>query len=190
MGDEVIEQLHKADWTRISASLLKFVVMQAGKGPYPGGHTPDDVVCMAIYAVCAGKRPWNPTTHSLKSHLEWTVRSIISKKGLFGLKEALLMEFTDDDAALDVADQQESPAFCAGDRDCALALLADEITGDQQLQDLVEAIKMGCWKNAEIAELTGIDAARISELKRKLWRYAAKVSDVLTQNARKEADVP
>ncbi|MBU0677820.1 MAG: hypothetical protein KJ626_06855 [Verrucomicrobia bacterium] len=190
MGDEVIEQLQKADWLRIGASLLKFVLMRGGRGPYPGGHTPQDVVCMAISDVCTGNRPWDPKKHSLKSHLEWTVRSILSKKGLFGLKEASLMTFTDDNATLDVEDDRELPAFCNADREMALKSLGEEIRGDRELEDLVEAIKMDCWKNEEIGELTGIKPERVSELKRKLWRHIVKVSEKLIKNAPKEAEAP
>ena len=182
MDDTTLKMLNEADWDDIAARVLVYVRGQmTGKGlkVLPGGHTAEDVVQTAIARLFDGKRGWDPKRYpDICLHVQWIAKSLLSKKGLLGLKEKDTVEFVDTEETLDVA--------TTGDEDCAVGdetvarieELYREVAGDQRLRDVVTAIvEMGCEKSGEIADITGYSAAQVYELRRKLSWHVANMAE-------------
>ena len=127
MDDATLNMLNEADWDDIAPRVLVYVRGQmAAKGLWalPGGHTAEDVVQEAIKRLYDSKRGWDPARYpNLCLHIQWIAKSLMSTKGLLGLKERDTLKFVAPEDAMDVV--------TAEDGDCALgdetAAILDEL---------------------------------------------------------------
>lgn len=178
MDDTALKKIQEADWADISARVLSFVrgrMWANGMQILPGGHTPEDVVNVAIEKVLSGERRWDPVRHKdLRVHLEWIAKSLISDKGLAGAKDKSTVSFTDLNDTPDPEAPREDDCPLGDEMALRMEELHKDVDGNQELRDIVAAIELGCDKSGEIAEQTGIKEERVYELRRKLSRHAEK----------------
>jgi len=178
-----------SEWRKVAPRLLGFVKSKIGLGLLPKGHDAEDVVQMAFERIIAGSRSWNPEKVNLETHMKRSIlRSMLGSKGLPAVKDTDAGEFTDDEdfehlnsEGVSVRDVPQDP-IPEIDRTMAFTMLEDEIQGDKELADILAAIRMGCQKPADIAEMTGIPVKRVYGLKPKLADYANKVRLKLSDN--------
>ena len=178
-----------SEWRRVAPRLLGFVRSKMGLGLLPKGHDAEDVVQMAFERVIAGSRSWNPEKVDLETHMKRSIlRSMLGSKGLPAVKDTDAGEFTDEEDfehlnsdGVRIRDTPRNP-IPEMDKSAAFTMLEDEIQGDKELADVLAAIRMGCHKPADIAEMTDIPVKRIYGLKPKLAGYAGKVRLKLSDN--------
>lgn len=185
MADENLSVI-AAEWHRVAPRLLRFVRNRIGMGLLPKGHDAEDVVQMAFERLVSGARAWDAKQVDLETHMKQSIlRSMLGSKGLPAVKDTNAIEFTDEED-IDHLDENgvrisEVPRDSIPEMDKAAALTAleTEIEGDRELEDVLAAIRMGCWKPGEIAEMTGIDVKRIYWLQQKLAARAEKARSTL-----------
>lgn len=171
-----------AEWRRVAPRLLSFVKRKIGCGFLPKGHDAEDVVQMAFERLMAGSRTWNPDKVDLETHMTQSIlRSMLGSKGLPAVKDTAAGEFTDEEDlnhlnvdGLRTCDASRDP-ISDMDKAAAFTMLEQEVQGDAELKDVLAAIRMGCSKPADIAEMTGFDVKRVYWLQQKLADYADKV---------------
>ena len=182
MDTETLDSLQKADWPFILQRLLRYTFFLAGKRKLPAGYEAEDIVEVAVFKVFTEERPWQRERCSLLGHLRGSVRSIMSEKGLFGLKSQKAMVFTDDESILDFFKQTVESDYVGEDPQQAWSCLMQAVAGDKELEDLVAAIQMVGWKTAQIAEMTGWPSNKISKLKSRLWDFEDKARTLFEEN--------
>lgn len=172
----------ETEWRRIAPRLLTHVRWKIGYGLLPKGHDAEDVVQMAFERLLAGSRSWDPDKIDLETHMKQSIlRSMLGSKGLPTVKDAGGGEFTDEEdlghlnsAGIHSRDAQRD-AISEMDKAEAFNLLGQEVQEDEELRDVLEAIRMGCSKPAEIAAITGFEVKRVYWLMPKLAGYTTKV---------------
>ena len=90
MGSDVARRLHEADWDSLLPRLLWYALTNIYEPArlLPGGRSAEDIVQEAVAKAFSGDRKWDPVRQpDLEAHLRSTIDSILSSKGIFGLKE-------------------------------------------------------------------------------------------------------
>jgi len=174
MDDQTLTLLRNADWVDLSLRLRRFIVHTWGK-MLPAGYTPDDVVAEVIEKTFREERPWDPTKRSLATHLRWCIKSTLSKKGLYGLKENNVMTFTNDDAQLEPEPDVTAETVSDLDKQQAWEALEKEIAGNKDLVDFRDGIISG-MTNKEIGQLLDKSPQQAAELRRRFDRYVVKAA--------------
>jgi hypothetical protein len=176
MRERELELLRKADWDEISARLLHWVDIVASRRPLPCGFDSEEIVRLAVGKLWSEDRDWDSEKHpDLLAHLKWIVKSLLSNKGLYALKDAQKVEFTDDPATLDPPVESETDALGQDEQVLAWQALEEEFVGDKEMQLYLAMIRKGEDKPSRISELTGIPVARVYELPRKLDTHLPSV---------------
>jgi len=187
MDAGTLTRIKEADWASIAPRLLRYVKNRIGDSVLPTGLTAEDVVQKAIERLFSPKgRQWNPEKQpDLYLYMRSVLQSMLSSKGLYGLKDDEVTEFIEEDRDIHLTRDGVKTGDCgerinALDRAGAFRLLEEEVRGDKELEDLLVAIHMGCTMPADMSELSGIPVRKIYELQRKLGRHAAKVAQQLS----------
>lgn len=180
MDSDVVKRLYEADWDMLVPKLVrhaKFNIYDPSR-LLPGGQSAEDIVQEAVAKVISGERKWDPVKHpDLEAHLKSIIDSMLSRKGLFGLKEWEAMANVDDPEEWErIAARCQNIDGLAHDAEVFIAAMRDNMQGDAELNDLFDAVIEGFDKPGDISELTGIPVERVYELRRKLER---RRSDVL-----------
>lgn len=179
-----------AKWKELTPSLLYYAESRIRNCPWRGvpvtaasggrlcvdGLGADDILQLAVQRFLSGQRTYDHSV-SLDRNLTRAIRSIVWSANK-SCRRAPLLEMPPDDQIADAADR-----FPGHDPAPDVAVMAAEqsaiekrtlmefeqtLTGDTELQRLVEAYKVGKFTPREVEEYTCIPAARVSELKRKL----------------------
>ena len=145
---------------------------------------------MAFERLLSGGRAWDPTKVDLETHMRQSIlRSMLGSKGLPSVRDASAVEFTEVEDSdhlngdgVRSADAVRDPIH-EMDKAAAFTMLEKDIQGDRELEDVLSAVRIGCRKPGEIAEMTGIDVKRVYWLQQKL---AARADSVRLQMAGKQ----
>jgi hypothetical protein len=173
----------------------------------PGGETPDSIVSSAFEKVLAGDRVWNSEKNpDFKKYMFDVIDSLLSHLATGG-ENKLFVNEKDDVDVLAVAEEgfvsssikgqyrnadwlvrkqltPEEEAIAGEEKEFNSQVLRgiyDLIADDAELVAVVEAMRCGYEKSADIAEHTGIAVERIYNARKRLDRVAAK--------ARKQFDI-
>ncbi len=144
------------------------------------GKSADDFVKDAFEALIKGRRTYDEQL-DLETNLKRTIESLIwnwkkksDRKPLLDHKTTVGEDGTEFDP-IGLAADSTTTGISAAElnelRENQNRLLADfkvSLEGDPELTELLEAYENGFTKPADIEELTGIPAKRVSELKRKI----------------------
>lgn len=203
MDDRLVEIVQSADWKRLTPRLENYadwilrrylwrgLRVEVGKSGQllVAGKSADDFVTEALDALLNGPRTYNFDL-SLETNLQRTIKSSIwnwkkksDAKPLLDWKKAETEEGEEFNPIMSAVDEESvrTPEAVRVERlrhqqiliaECEAALKSDE-----ELSLLFDAYKNGFFKPAEIEELTGISASRVSELKRKLVGKMAHLKD-------------
>lgn len=181
MNDDARQPNGDKGWEQLSLKLLRFARLQAKTKPLTQACSPEDAVQQAIQLFLEGKRKWNPEKCGFAQFMRGIIMSIMSSKGLTGMKADKNIDVTyEQDDLKNIPDEHVSN-ISNNDKERAFETLLACIGDDKELQDLVAALQMGYEKTAEIAEIMRIQPQRISELKRKVGRYVAKAASVFSE---------
>jgi hypothetical protein len=179
MGSDVARRLHEADWDSLIPRLLRYARANIYEPTrlLPGGRSAEDIVQEAVAKAFSGDRKWDPARKpDLEAHLRGTIDSILSSKGIFGLKEWEAVSNVEDPSEWErFASRLPNLGGVCHDAAVALAALQESIRGDQELNDVLDAVVEGFDKSGDIADVTGIPVARVYELQRKLERRRSAV---------------
>jgi DNA-directed RNA polymerase specialized sigma24 family protein len=180
MGSDVIKRLYEADWDTLMPKLLshaRFSIYDPHR-LLPGGQSDEDIVHEAVARVITGERNWNPAKEpDLENYLKSVIDSMLSSKGLFGRKEWNAVSNVEDPEQWErMAGTLPNLDGLCHDAEVIIEAMWKELSGDQELSAVFEAVIEGFDKPSEIAEWAGIPVERIYELRRKLER---RRSDVL-----------
>lgn len=154
-----------------------------GKQLVVDGKSADDFVQEALAKLCDGTRKYD-ASRSLLENLNSVVDSLISsakkssdRKGLVDHGSELGHENVSVDpvstapAATPTAEEHVlSDEILMAQREC-FKLVKASFDGDKETQEYLEALSEGYFDVSEIETLTGIPAARIYEIRRKLKNY-------------------
>jgi hypothetical protein len=186
--DRVLELLESADWKDIVFRLTHYAVGKACRytwksGSLPGGKTPQDMALDAIEKVWMGVREWNPNKYpNLYTHLKWIVDSDIDhlSKSMEHDKSRRMPETTFDQASETPNPEEqliakENKAF----EDEIREEVYEMVEGDEDLETLMLCFDEGIDKPRHIAEQTGWDVPKVNNIKRKLFRKAAKLKHLI-----------
>src|ERR1051325_77976 len=149
-----------------------------------GDKTAEDFVNEALKRLCEGTRTYNPSKsllenlNSVTDSLIWSAKKSSDRTGVVDFAE----ETKEDSPASDpisTALGSELPAdakllqdeIVAEQRKC-FQMLKASFDGDKEMQEYLDALSARYFDPADIAELTGIPAPKIYELRRKLKKYA------------------
>lgn len=193
MEQRLVDILQRADWRHLTPRMEDYADkvlrryfwrgfrMKVGKEGQllANGKSADDFVMEAIDALLNGPREYDFDL-TLEHNLERTIESRISawkkksdRQPLLDRKRADAGEEEFDPFA--VAVDSTTIGICEAEKDerlkhqkILMAACEASLNGDAELFALFDAYKSGFFKPADIEELTGISADRVSELKRKL----------------------
>jgi hypothetical protein len=191
MSKNLNEIVAAADWKELTSRLLYYGDNLIRKCPWRGlsvnarpgsklcveGYGADDFLQEALDRFFSGRRSYDYSL-SLEQNLRGAIRSMIWSVNKSSRRTPLIeIGQTPDDKSDPIA-QLPSPSsavdveVAANERIEAqkevLKAFEESIVGDNELSSLVNAYKNGRSKPRDIEKFTGIPAARISELKRKL----------------------
>lgn len=193
MDQRLVDILQQADWRHLTPRMEDFADMVLRRYFWRGfrmkvgkegqllanGKSADDFVMEAIDALLTGPREYNFEL-TLEQNLGRTIESQIwdwkkksDRQPLLDRKKGDAAEEEFDPFAIAV--DSTTAGICEAEKEERLKhqkiLVADceaSLNGDAELSALFDAYKSGFFKPADIEELTGIPAGRVSELKRKL----------------------
>jgi hypothetical protein len=188
MSEEELERLRSLDWNDLGLRLLVFAKYWAKNHyfwtegrPLAEGKSPDEIAREAISAFWGSVRKWNPK-YDVLTQLKGAVRSILwnlHQKKSSKLTAPQPPEFFDlyvgevPDAATEAASQD----YC---RAMFEALYKDDaVRNSDELMLIVMAYEEGAETIADVAEKTGIEAARIYALRRQLKDIKQRVLGTL-----------
>lgn len=189
--DKILELLESADWKDITFRLTHYAFWKACRYTWksgspdhlPGGRTPKDMAFDAIEKVWSGVREWDPDKYpNLYTHLKWIVDSDIDH--LFKSKEHDKSQRVPE-AEFDRASETPNPEeqLIAKENMALEEEIRDEIykmvEGDEDLETLILCFEEGIDKPQDIAEQTGWDVSKANNVKRKLFRKAAKLKHLI-----------
>jgi len=194
--DRILELLERADWKDITFRLTNYAIWKACRYNWksgspdqlPGGKTPQDMALDAIKKVWAGVREWDPDKYpNLYTHLKWIVDSDIDHllKSKEHDKSRRMLE-----TRFDQASETPNPEEQLIDKENKA--LEDEIRdefyamveGDEDLETLMLCFDEGIDKPQDIADQTGWDISKANNVKRKLFRKAAKLKHLIRKGAK------
>lgn len=190
----ILKLTHHAFW-RAS----RYTWQSGNRGQLPGGKTPEDIVCSAIEKVWSGTRDWDPDKYpNLLTHLMWVVDSDMEHlfSSLEHQRTGKMPRSTDEGEIQpsydEISPDPSSPMYHAytvptpeeelvarEDREQEERLKAElyaMVKGDEDLELLFLCFEEGIDKPETIAAQTGWDVTKVYNLKRKLLRKAAKIS--------------
>ena len=189
--DKILELLERVDWKDITFRLTHYAFWKACRYTWksgsadqlPGGKTPQDMALDAIEKVWTGVREWDPDKYpNLYTHLKWIVDSDIDH--LFKSKEhdkSRRMPETRFDQASETPNPEEH--LIAKENKALEDEIRDEfyamVEGDEDLETLMLCFDEGIDKPQDIAEQTGWNVSKANNLKRKLFRKAAKLKHLI-----------
>jgi len=194
---EIILRLtHHASWRA-----RRYTWKSGNPRQLPGGKTPEDIACSAIEKVWSGTRDWDPDKYpKLLTHLMWVVDS--DMEHLFSSSEhqkTQKMPTSRDEGEPEPSYDEIAPDPSLPTYDTGMVLtpeddlvaredrekgekLKDElygmVKGDEDLELLLLCFEEGIDKPELIAAQTGWDVTKVYNLKRKLLRKAAKLSQI------------
>ena len=186
--DRVLELLESADWKDIIFRLTHYAIWKTSRyirksGSLPGGRTPQDMALEAIEKVWTRVREWDPDKYpNLYTHLKWIVDSDIDH--LFKSKEhekSRRMPETTSELPSEKPNPEEqliakeNKAFEEEIRNKFYAMTE----GDEDLETLVLCFDEGIDTPQDIAEQTGWDVSKVNNVKKKLFRKAAKLKHLI-----------
>ena len=196
---DVHRQLQNADWENLGKKLLHYAIGRASYyswrngGPFElaVGQSVEDIVQKVIYQTCAGKRKWDPAKGPLDMWLKDQVKSVMDRlaESAPHRHETDSLDLVRGDGSEDGADGSAleyappESARVASTEEVVLRqeeiqkefdLLFDATDGDEQLEQMIEAVLAGHEKSAEIAEAMGIPVKEVYNLTRKLKRRVAR----------------
>ncbi len=168
----------------------------------PAGKTVEDMVYEAIEKVWAEERAWDPGTQpDLMKHLMGVVDSLVSHlvtsadhirvRRFPETEEGQEFEELLDKAHPGAPNAEYFPRPLPNPEEALLqqegqqadeelfAALVQEISGDQELEKIIEAMMDGKVKAAEIAGYTGLEVKRVYRLREKLNRAVHRVETQL-----------
>lgn len=189
--DRILELLESADWKDITFRLTHHAFWKACRYAWksgspdqlPGGKTPQDMALDAIGKIWTGVREWDPDKYpNLYTHLKWIVDSDIDH--LFKSKEhdkSRRMPETKFDQASETPNPEEQ--LIAKENKALEEEIRDEfykmVEGDEDLETLILCFDEGIDKPQDISEQTGWDVSKANNVKRKLFRKAAKLKHLI-----------
>ncbi|MBM4286798.1 MAG: hypothetical protein FJ135_01390 [Deltaproteobacteria bacterium] len=200
---DILDLLEAADWSDIIFRLTNHALWRTRRYKWisgrpellPGGMTPEDLALTAVLKVWDGTRDWNPVKYpNLLTHLMWIVDSDIDH--LYRSTEhrkTVRMPETEDKGEIEVPDSQaveagkilspEDELIAKEERDFEEKLkeeLNNSVKGDEDLEFLLLCLEDGTDRPAEIAQITGWAISKVYNLKRKLYRKAAKLGNAFS----------
>jgi hypothetical protein len=189
--EKILELLESADWKDITFRLTHYAFWKACRYTWksgspdqlPGGRTPKDMALDAIEKVWTGVREWDPDKYpNLYTHLKWIIDSDIDH--LFKSKEHDKSQRVPE-AEFDRASETPNPEeqLIAKENMALEEEIRDEIykmvEADEDLETLILCFEEGIDKPQDIAEQTGWDVSKANNVKRKLFRKAAKLKHLI-----------
>jgi hypothetical protein len=186
--DRVLELLESADWKDITLRLTHYAIWKTSRyiwksGSLPGGRTPQDMALEAIEKVWGGVREWDPDKYpNLYTHLKWIVDSDIDH--LFKSKEHAKSRRMPETAS-ELASEKPNPEeqLIAKENKALEEEIRSEfyamMEGDEDLETLLLCFDEGIDGPQDIAEQTGWDVSKVNNVKRRLFRRAAKLKDLI-----------
>lgn len=185
MEESVAKALNEADWEDMLPKLMAFshrhmcfVLADFEHKPVINSHDPESVTQEAIRRTVEGSRQWDPGKINLLEYLFGVIRSIIDcemkKHCKVDFAKPILEDGRVSHPAEKTADNEPNPrdlteAVLIGERQRAfLDAFFPTIEDDDELSAILLALLEGHIKPKDIFKQTGIPAARVSELKRKL----------------------
>ena len=193
--DRILHLLESADWKDIIFRLTHYAFWKACRYTWksgspdhlPGGKTSQDIARDAIEKVWMGVRDWDPDKYpNLYTHLKWIVDS--DMEHLFTSKEhekTWRMPETEDGGTFDQASETPNPEeqLIARENKSLEDKIREEfyamVEGDEDLETLLLCFDEGIDKPQDIAEQTGWDVTKANNMKRKLFRKAAKLKHLI-----------
>lgn len=187
MEEAIWKLLEKLDWEEITLELIDYANIRTRRlkwrtesnSDLPQGKRAEDIVQEAILQTFKGKRKWNPEKYpDILIFLKLVINSIVSHlvnsqnhKRLQRLPENDNGKSLDNTFDLGYSPTPEDELLA----DETLGKIYEAISGDEELQSIVDAIMSGYTKSREIAEITGFDVSRVYQLRRKLDRRLNKL---------------
>jgi len=201
MNEDLARQLDRPDFQDVYIKVLHFADIRMRRYFWRGkrasslgancellvdGKGAADFVQDALTRLCDGSRKYN-AERTLEENLKSTVDSIIwSHKKASDRKPILDVDpiRMEDGQEIELIQQAPDPATKEGeevvkqeilrDEEAAFRIFRNSLDGDDELTALADAYAAEFFVTGEIAELTGIPAERVSELKRKLTLLATR----------------
>ncbi len=192
-----IEQiLEEADWESLYPEIIGFaemklrnalgLVVSKKKGhPIIDGMDANKFLDHAIDKTLSGVRRWDPEETDLKTHLNGVIRSDISnlfKKGIAILDSVTVAG--EPHRPIDIypdhsrrPDGKFSEEEFRSLQNAHFRAFHETIQDDPDLKLIFEAYYAGFVKPRDIADVTGLDARKVDELKRKFLRRYLKFTD-------------
>lgn len=196
---KIEELLEQADWGSLHPRIIEFAeirlrsalgtfVSKEKSHPTIDGIDANKLLYDAIDKTLAGDRHWDPESINLETHLKGVIRSDISnlfKKGIAILDSATFAGETH--RPIDVypdhsrrSDKQISEDEFRSLQNEHLMAFYKTIQDDPDLKSIFDAYDAGFIKPREIADVTGLDARKVDELKRKFLRRYLKFTEEYT----------
>lgn len=200
---DVREKLERADWERITLTLVRYALFKVRRLKWhtgdreslPEGKTAEDLACEAIEKVVSGDRRWDPTTcPDLLRYLKGVVDSLVSHLVVSEehrrvrrmpqtdegqeVEELLTMADPTAETAEHLVSVQVDLETRVVERLAAerfVDALFDQIAGDEELEAMVDILLRGIVKPKEIAAETGMNVERVYKLREKLDRAVQRV---------------
>ena len=163
-----VELLRTFNWRSIIVDVESYIHKRVGLYSMPAGYTIDDIRQAAFERLLKGKAGIPDSEGMTTAFLKKNVESLLSSHGLYERKKDIPLAETDVDTKVDKIPEKGWLGMPPTDVALAWKLLDEEIDGDEELGNVVAAIKLGGSKPSEIAELTGYDVERVYLLQPKL----------------------
>jgi hypothetical protein len=185
MSKSLAEIVAAADWKELTPRLLFYAEKLIRRCPWQGigittglrsevsveGYGPGDFVQEAIERFLSGQRTYNHSI-SLELNARGAIKSLIWSLNKSSRRTPTVpaTESTDADSSEGRTEQVANAAAkdSIAEQKRMLEEFERSLAGQTELIQLLRAYKDDCTKPREVEKLTGIPAARVSELKRKL----------------------
>lgn len=190
MSEEFLEELSKQDWKSLGKRMKGMAIywlrqtFDDSSPKLPMGYSIDDITQDALRR--ATSRDWHEKFNQKKfeNYLFGAIRSIVSNLADLSDNKEVDREYfnkviqSDEGENTRLIDQMpetgESDIYSKIDKEIAFDKLEKEIEGEQELESVLTAMRLG-MKPGEIAEEMGKEPKEIYKLQRQLFTRAEKI---------------
>ena len=194
MSEEFLEEISNQDWNSLGKRMKGMAIywlkltFDDSSPKLPMGYSIDDITQDALRR--AMNRDWNEEFNQKKfeNYLFGAIRSIVSNLADLSDNKEVDREYfnevtqSDEGENYRLIDQlpetDESDIFNKIDKEIAFDKLEQEIEGEQELESVLTAMRLG-FKPGEIAEEMGKEPKEIYKLQRQLLTKAEKIGKSL-----------
>lgn len=206
---DVRMKLEEANWEEVALRLTDHALRKIRRlrwrtGSWqriPGGAMAEDFANEAIALLLSGERDWDPSNcPDLLTWLRGVVDSLVShlveseehhrsqqfprSEGGQDLEELLRRADPAEATAVHLVPVQVDQETHLAERQVAeqlIGALFEEISGDKELEAMLDSLMDGCEKPRDIAVRTGMDVARVYKLREKLDRAIKRIEGRIGQ---------